>query len=64
LRSGEPRGRGYSGDTHIFPLRFRINGHLFRFDGTSAERYAMERDLEDARKCLEAARSKVGATVE
>ena len=53
---------GTSGYVSLFgvqpaALRFRINGHPFSFEGTSAERYAMERDLEDARNCIEAARN-------
>lgn len=40
--------------TRIVPLRFRINGHRFTFEGTDAERYALERDLNDARTYLNA----------
>lgn len=39
------------------PIRFRINGHLFEFTGSVAEIYALRRDLEDARKFINAARS-------
>ncbi len=38
------------------PLRFSINEHRFEFNGSVAEVYALRRDLEDAQKCLDAAR--------
>jgi hypothetical protein len=39
------------------PLRFRINGHRFQFEGTAAEIYTIRRDLEDARRYINAARN-------
>jgi hypothetical protein len=47
----------YTGSPELAPLYFTINGHLFEFRGTHGERFSLERDLTDARKVLNAARS-------
>jgi hypothetical protein len=41
----------------VQPLRFRINGHRLQFHGTVAEIYTIRRDLEDARRYINAARN-------
>jgi hypothetical protein len=44
-RERQPNQR--AGDVH-----FRLNGHLFLFDGSEGEKYTLRRDLEHAREIL------------